>query len=89
MLIGSCFITALLCCFSRQQIIDHWLFCMVGIAREQFFNLLMVAFRQFHQCGLGLSARTAAFPAGKPATGAGSGTENTAQQPLNTEDHQQ
>ncbi|MNP29917.1 hypothetical protein D3C76_1229660 [compost metagenome] len=59
---------------------------MIGIARQQFFNLLVITFGQFYQRGLGLLTRTAAFAAQEPAASAGAGAEDAAQDPL---DHQQ
>ena len=86
-LISAGFVTALLRCFGRQQIVHHRLFGVVGVFRHQLFNLLIVTLCELKQRLLGLFTGAAALTANEPAAGMGTGTENTAQDPLDRKQH--
>ncbi|MNZ74816.1 hypothetical protein D3C78_932770 [compost metagenome] len=85
-LVSAEIVTALLRGLGGQQVVHHRLFGVIGVARQQFFDLLVIAFGQFDQSGLGLLARTAAFTPQEPAAGMSTGAEDAAQDPF---DHQQ
>ena len=87
MLVGAGFVTPLLRCLGGQQIVHHRLFGMVSIFRHQLFNLLIVTLGQLKQCLLSLLTGAAAFTANEPATRMRTGTENSAQDPLNRKEH--
>ena len=79
MLVGACFITALLRGFGSQQIVHHRLFSVIGIFRHQLFNLLIIAFRQFQQRLFGLLTCTATLTPDKPPTGVRASAEDPPQ----------
>ncbi len=87
MLIGAGLVTTLLSCFSSQQIVHDGLFGVIGVFGHQLFHLLIIALGELNQRLLGLLTGATALAANEPATGMGTGAENTAQDPLQRQQH--
>ncbi len=89
MLIGTNFIATLLGSFGGQQIVGYRHIGVIGIFRQQFLHLTVVAFCQLHQRRLSMTLGATALTAGKPAAGTRPGVQHAAQQPFHRQNHQQ